>query len=310
MTTAGSRRSRSPFNGQFIDSNTVNILRTTDGGQTWQSAAITDFLGDDIFPGAYFDFLDSQRGWVVLKLATNTAHSAGELFKTEDGGATWTKLSIPTGDPIYFANEVDGWAAGGPTRAQLYVTHDGGETWTDASDITPVSEPSGPRAFGPPMAVVGGELLLPVTIANTNNPSLFVLYSSDDDGQSWRHVALTPIGTVEIGSPVTSYIFPSGAVAVFAPDGTAYQLPPGGTDFEAFTPTQSGDVLNQFSQTGFFPPANLDFLDRQHGCGVVYGGGCVQFKSDCWYASFVEQTQDGGKTWSSLSFGSAPTPTP
>jgi photosystem II stability/assembly factor-like uncharacterized protein len=144
-----------------------------------------------------------------------------------------------------------------------------------------------------------------------DHPSLFMLYSSTDGGQIWIQVALTEIGdSISQGYAVPTFIFADGSAVAFAPDGIAYQYAPGGTEFESFTPTQMGDVLNQFSKTGFFPPANLDFLDRQHGWGVVSGGGCVQFKSDCWLATFIIETQDGGKTWSALSFGSAPTPTP
>jgi len=303
------------FAGQFVDSNTVNIWRTSDGGQTWQSSPITDFLHDDIFPGAYFDFLDSQTGWVVLTLATNTAHSAGYLFKTEDGGATWTKLSIPSGRAVYFADANNGWTVGGPEHFQLYATHDGGQNWTEASDITPQSTPSGQRAFGPPVAINGGtQLLLPVTVAvqgeTESLPGTFILYSSTDGGQSWQPVAQTSIGPYEVGNVAPAYIFASGAVVVFGADGSDYQLAPGATEFQSFTPTETGDVQNAFSQTGFFTPYSLDFLDQQHGWGLTRADGCEQFKSDCWQATFVEQTQDGGKTWSLLSFGSAPTPTP
>jgi hypothetical protein len=195
----------------------------------------------------------------------------------------------------------------------LYATHDGGTTWNDASDITPLAQSAGPRAFGLPMAVDGrSRLLLPVTMTIPDSPSLFMLYSSTDGGQSWITVALTPIGdNVNAGYVVPSYIFDGGYAVVFAPDGTAYQSGTGFPGFESFTPTQTGAVRNVFSQTGFFTLHSLDFLDPQNGWGLVTDAGCERFKTKCWDATFIEQTYDGGQSWSPLIMpGGTPTPFP
>jgi hypothetical protein len=74
---------------------------------------------------------------------------------------------------------------------------------------------------------------------------------------------------------------------------------------------QLGDIRDPFTPTGLFPIERVNFLDRQHGWALVGDGGCVQFKSDCWQATFIEQTEDGGNSWSLLRMpGTTPTPLP
>jgi photosystem II stability/assembly factor-like uncharacterized protein len=79
------------------------VLRTVDGGQTWQSSTV---------PGAVFDvqFLDAQRGYV-------TAGDA--VYRTANGGVTWirdVRLSSHTFLELFFLDAAHGWTAGtGPS---------------------------------------------------------------------------------------------------------------------------------------------------------------------------------------------------
>jgi hypothetical protein len=77
----------------------------------------------------FMGWRDPQQGWLVFKLATGSNFSLGMLFVTADGGDTWAARSIPLGEPAYFVTEALGWVAGGPAGDQLYRTQDGGATW-------------------------------------------------------------------------------------------------------------------------------------------------------------------------------------
>jgi DNA-binding CsgD family transcriptional regulator len=289
-------------------------FRTTDGGDSWQSSPLTGpaniYLVTRLLP-AYIDFVDANRGWVALSTQQTMNSPTGELYRTDDGGETWTQLSTPVGREFHFVDANTGWTVGGVLYDTLYVTRDGGETWADASDITPLAQPAGPRTFGLPVAVDDGRLLLPVRMYIQGHSSLLMVYSSTDGGQVWPQVTLTEIGeAISEGSPLAAFIFPTGAVVAVAPDGNGYRLSAGATEFEAFTPTQTGDFRNPSSETGLFMPAALNFIDEQRGWGIAFAGGCDTFKADCWDATFIQQTEDGGLTWSPLPFGSAPTQTP
>jgi hypothetical protein len=73
-------------------SNVVTVLRTSDGGQTWQSTTITDSLLQVVDPP---HFINSQEGW--LELVPNGGPGAGsesaDIFHTTDGGQTWSKIA-------------------------------------------------------------------------------------------------------------------------------------------------------------------------------------------------------------------------
>lgn len=129
----------------FIDqwrgwASTVNrqVLRTTDGGVTWVSIAK---LGDDKYgPGlGHIKFIDEKHGWIVQPLL---------FWLTEDGGITWQQYASPGAHPksvfdCFFIDPQVGWLSG--AGGALYRTQDGGKTWqeqnvlSDDKDLVAVS---------------------------------------------------------------------------------------------------------------------------------------------------------------------------
>jgi photosystem II stability/assembly factor-like uncharacterized protein len=66
-------------------------------------------------------FADSKRGWV--------AGDGGLVLHTEDGGRTWARQNIGTGEnvgDIYFRDREDGYLL---AVNQIFTTEDGGQTW-------------------------------------------------------------------------------------------------------------------------------------------------------------------------------------
>jgi photosystem II stability/assembly factor-like uncharacterized protein len=108
------------------------LARTSDGGATWQVIPLSLFAPGDpdaLAEAIYLHFVDAQTGWLVVKRATSSNFSLDVLFKTMDGGQTWTELALPIGEPVYFVTPDLGWVAGGPAGDQLYRTRDGGQSW-------------------------------------------------------------------------------------------------------------------------------------------------------------------------------------
>lgn len=93
------------------------VLRTSDGGLSWQPVSRTDEIL------AAVDFVSITRGWV--------AGYAGRIQRTDDGGVTWNVQRIERQheilNSIYFLDGEHGWAVGG--AGLLLTTANGGETW-------------------------------------------------------------------------------------------------------------------------------------------------------------------------------------
>lgn len=127
--------------------NDYGIYKSTNGGSSW-SFAHSGIPSDRSIYRLEMDPDDSQ----ILYAALNETHDgvAGGLYKTSNGGATWTALSIPSGirsvnevvvnkvtGDVYIAcgnNNSDGSPGGG------YVSTTGGASWTLIFDMPYVKE--------------------------------------------------------------------------------------------------------------------------------------------------------------------------
>ncbi len=106
------------------------VLRTTDGGDNWQGSQV---------PGPLEGGFGGQVGHLesVMFPTRDVGYCSGPegLFKSVDGGATWTEL-FPPGlvDQwgLFFFDENEGVVVGGgcgTRRQQFFRTTDGGDTW-------------------------------------------------------------------------------------------------------------------------------------------------------------------------------------
>lgn len=114
------------------------VAHTTDLGQTWSvSAALS---GMDLDPVSWIQFLDQQTGFAQM---SNSQTLDSRLFKTTDGGQTWTflgnnfanglvigKLDFST-KAAYFVDADHGFSMHNNNYPDVYLvgTSDGGLTW-------------------------------------------------------------------------------------------------------------------------------------------------------------------------------------
>lgn len=110
----------------FISTYNSKIMKSTDGGVTWNIYSVPTVYADkvtDVF------FTDSNTGYCV----TDATLGKSFIFKSTDGATTWTKVSETSEkfDKIIFKNPLNGIATltGGTTK----YTVDGGNTWVDAN---------------------------------------------------------------------------------------------------------------------------------------------------------------------------------
>jgi photosystem II stability/assembly factor-like uncharacterized protein len=133
------------------------VLRTTDGGETWQRITVTT----DKLDFRDIDAIDASTAY-VLSIGNGPA---SRIYKTTNAGATWT-LQFKNDDPKAFLDAMSFWdrdhgiVIGDSIDGQFYVltTQDGGKMWSrvPASALPPALENEGAfAASGTNIAVVG-----------------------------------------------------------------------------------------------------------------------------------------------------------
>lgn len=166
------------------------VLRTVDGGRTWQVLHVPD--------AAQLDFRDidavSERDAYVLSIGPG---ESSRIYKTSDGGAHWT-LQLKNTDPRIFLDAMAFWT---PARGiafsdsvdrqfAIFSTSDGGATWSRIpSGALPEALPSegAYAASGTNVAMFGTRDVWIGTSAAR------VLHSGDG-GKTWS-VHRTPLAT-------------------------------------------------------------------------------------------------------------------
>jgi len=179
------------FNQQNIS---IEILKTDDGGETWVCKKVGEFnerISVDI------EALDSNSAFITTCTFNNMCQ--GILFKTEDGGDTWTEnFSHPVaGRWIEFLNDMEGLII---NERNVATTIDGGDSWqlVNSSYIPsflPGEELFGIFPDGKPIEVSGNNVWF-----GTNMGRVF---KSKDKGFSWE-VYNTPLSSV---SSIKSIVF-------------------------------------------------------------------------------------------------------
>jgi len=121
----------------------IQVWKTKDGGGTWSYSSIdTSVVSGEAFSPYWFNFADSQHGWLMVYLGAGMMHAYVALFMTIDGGATWTDILDPYTDldiqsfsktGMVFVDPQTGWltrdSQGVDPTPHIFLTTDSGVTW-------------------------------------------------------------------------------------------------------------------------------------------------------------------------------------
>ncbi len=259
----------------------IAVLRTTDGGMSWQRSVINDPVVSLVDVP---HFINVQQGWLEMSSTPGAGSAGSDIWHSNDGGQTWTKLSsnksfsgldlgYVTG--ISFRDAQMGIAtgnlgAGGDnTVPSVALTHNGGQTWQTTSLPHLLGRYVNPMNTSQPPVFFGNVVILPVTITGQSGP-LLVLYRSNDGGLSWFQT-----GEANIQATNTYVVDPSHAWATDTQSGKLYSTSDGGNHW--FLTSNTAYQLNA-----------LSFTDPQNGWGVT--------------SNQLLQTTDGGKTWQQIPY--------
>jgi photosystem II stability/assembly factor-like uncharacterized protein len=263
-----------------IYQNPVTILRTTDGGQTWERTTISP---SDVSHIAALQFR-GNTGWLLLGGDPGAGHEGFSFYSTTDGGKNWSFLStLYTSDQvsgISFLNTTTGFLAfGGPySTPQLAVTHNGGLTWTNLSLPAIKDLPSADvdEYLTTPPVLFGSHGYLPVYVSTTTGTQGFVIYQSVDSGQTWSAGDAKTLSPT--GSPATLsdfYIVDQTHGYVTDAQGATWLTYLNGTQWHKLAGKVGSSVHS------------LSFTDSQNGWAA--GGG-------------LWRTTDGGKSWQVVNY--------
>jgi photosystem II stability/assembly factor-like uncharacterized protein len=202
--------------GVALGSESVDIYRTNDGGQSWtlvscagpQSNCTLGFEGHK----SGLLFIDRLTGWATGDTATNRPW----LYVTHDGGMSWSRQTVPTVPGVSNASYAtlppvflgkDGVLPVKVISAtinglDLYTTSDGGKTWHPG----PLSSFSMQNIF-----ILDTQHAWAVSDSG--------IYATSNGGQSWSQVNnnVQHIGTVD-------FVDPSYGWAIASPDGQSTLL--------------------------------------------------------------------------------------
>jgi photosystem II stability/assembly factor-like uncharacterized protein len=260
------------------------VLRTTNGGTTWEH---------DTIPGA--SKLDFRA---IAATSRDVAHAlsigdSSRIYRTTDGGRTWSLRFMSTRkgsffDAIQFWDAKHGIAMSDPVDGHFLIitTDDGGDTWTEmpASGMPPALRGEGGFAASGTCLIVTGDREAWLA---SGGASTARLYHSSDRGRTWT-VHDTPLRAGAASAGVFSVAFRDENHGVIA--GGDYQQP--ALRGRNLAVTSDGGVTWVVADSASSPAgyrSAVAFVPGSNGQRLVAVG-----------LTGTDISRDGGRTWTTV----------
>ena len=239
-------------------------------------------------------------------------NGAGKIFRTVDGGASWTQMLEQKGTFIRslgFLDDKRGFAGNiGPDsfpgvtdETLLYRTDDGGATWKpvalpDASgargvcaiDILAIDTVNAGNRLRKELVFVGGRV---------NGPAS--LFASDNGGTSWKRIALPPqvamILDVKFLDPSTGFVFAGTDPDAAKSHGLIAKTVDGGRTWKTVYESKR---MYELTWKGTFPSRRVGYATLQNYSAQAARDPATGVTADP--KRYVVKTEDGGDTWREL----------
>ena len=259
------------------------VILTTNGGTTWACDTIKIALANLRISGIFA--LDASRCWVTM--FDNNYVQSGGLFRTTDGGATWTQDPTAfrtTGgfaDFLHFFDANNGVAVGDPQNGyfEIYTTSNGGNSWSRV-----------PQANIPPKLIQ--EYGIDWAFSAAGNSLWFP--TSDDEGGTGRYYK-----TTDRGLTWSVHVYP-GASPTYIPM-LGFQddnVGLGNGSFGEVSRTTDGGTnwarVSSPSHLGFGP---IEHIPGTSGMYVAWGNAWQYPTLEGGYIIGTAYSTDGGASW-------------
>jgi photosystem II stability/assembly factor-like uncharacterized protein len=175
----------------------TQVIRTNDGGVTWYDVTPAGLA--EVGYGVSTDFFDVSHAWVQFPDPDNFPNG-GTIYRTSDGGITWSSNSTPFSDGhIAFVDANNGWimadlgAGAGSNAVSVFQTTNGGTTWTRTFTNDPNLDGAGDTLplSGIKYAITPINMQTAWISGVVYAPGSVYLFRTDDGGKTWSQVDLT-----------------------------------------------------------------------------------------------------------------------
>ncbi len=218
---------------------TINeFTRTINGGDLWTPGQV---LGGTVYGLGNICALSGQIAYVSLYKGAGAQDNTCGVYKTSNGGVTWTQLpgalqgAASFANNVYFWNEQEGMCHGDVKDGyfEIYTTINGGTSWqrVPQTNITGGPPASGEGGWTSVIDAIGENTIM----FGTNKSKVYI---SDDRGLTWRvsSTGITPATNGGINE--IAFTDPDNGIVTQTVAPVAYRrTSDGGATWESFTPT-------------------------------------------------------------------------
>lgn len=287
----------SPTKG-FICGTGKNFFKTLDGGITWTPIALPGYAGEPLYN---VTFIDENIGLVC----GNSAVGSIDVYRTTDGGNTWTRAGFPLGGSWYHQDYVSSTVGFMGCNGALVRTTNAGATWPIRSQY-----PDCPVIYGMDFIDANNGFVAGDDVQNNQ----YGVFRTVDGGVTWQRVFDNVSNDVIYLTP-TVLIAESGTSMYRSTDnGTTWiQIASGihtgigdleKVDDHTIVGVSTGGDIWRSADGG------VTWSQQYVGEGDLPGSWSVEFRTplDGYVAgvsNLIYETHDGGVTWTRMHRGLA-----
>lgn len=250
----------------WIVTGTGNMLRSSNGGATWEKVNIKTILGNNPV-GVQVSFLDDQRGWAV--------NGQGQIWHSRNGGNTWTRIfKHIKGNGIKFIDDDHSWVS---ELFSLWRTEDGGKTWSS-------------QDFPLPISLIDFQnynegWVCTQSLSDRNN----IIYRTKDGGKTWEGIEIENTKGTRIGDSVDirDLFFIDEQRGWLADRHSLRRTDDGGTTWQVQTIPGKGITIN-----------SICFLSGNEGWAAGNEDKPSVTKKE--FSAILLHSSDSGNTWQSV----------
>ena len=205
----------------------VGAFKSTDGGNTWRYLTATNADANPDWRYVNRLAIHPLQPQVLLAALTNTGASTGAIYRSTNGGESWTRVSTSKALDIAFDPNTPANAVAGLDDGTIAFSRDAGLTWARSAPLVPAPSGRGDTA----RAEIAFARSQPGRVYASVDNNKGELWASDDSGASWQFLS-TPLHlNVQGDYDNTIWVDPTDASHVIVGGLDLYQSRDGGLSF-------------------------------------------------------------------------------